>query len=76
VTGRELDGELRRLLVSRKKTFACRTDALEAAEAFALERLGKHHRFATDPPEIVEVPRYGKLGRPARRGRPKRSVSA
>jgi transposase len=67
---RELDGELRRLLLGRKKTFACRADALEAAEAFAVERLGKHHRFATDPPEIVEVPRYGKPGRPAKGAEP------
>jgi transposase len=63
---RELNGELRRLLVGRKKTFACQADALEAAEAFAAERLGKHHRFVADPPEIVEVCYYSKPGRPAK----------
>jgi len=67
---RELNGELRRLLVGRKKTFACQADALEAAEAFAAERLGKHHRFVADPPQIVEVPYYGKRGRPAKGATP------
>lgn len=64
---RELAGELKRLLVGSKKTFACQADALEAAEAFAAEHLrGKHHRFVADPPEIVEVCYYGKPGRPAK----------
>ncbi len=67
---RELGGELRRRLLGGKKTFACRTDALEAAEAFAVEHLGKHHRFALDPPEIVEVPYYGKPGRPTKGAEP------
>lgn len=68
---RELDGELRRRLLGRKKTFACRADALEAAEAFAVECLrGKYHRFVSDPPEIVEVPYYGKPGRPAKGAEP------
>jgi transposase len=58
---RELNAELRRLVGgSKKKTFACQADALEAAEAFAAEHLrGKHHRFVADPPEIVEVRYYG-----------------
>ncbi len=67
---RELDGELKRLLAGPKKSFACRADAFEAAEAFAVERLGEHHRFVTDPPEIVEVPYYGKPGRPAKGAEP------
>lgn len=70
---RELNSELRRLVGgSRKKTFACQADALEAAEAFAAEHLrGKHHRFVADPPQIVEVRYYGKPGRPARGAVPK-----
>lgn len=64
---RELGRELARL---SRKTFACRADARQAAEAFAAERLGKHHRLAAAPPRIVEVARYGKPGRPARGARP------
>jgi transposase len=69
---RELDGELKRLLTGPKKSFACRTDAEEAAEAFATEYLGKrsYHRFVADPPKIVEVPYYGKRGRPAKGAKP------
>lgn len=68
---RELDAQLKRLLVARKVSFACRTDAEEAVEAFAAEHLGKHHRLAADdPPRIVEEARYGKPGRPAKGAEP------
>ncbi len=68
---RELEAELKRLLVARKVSFACRKDAQEAVEAFAAERLGRHHRLAADPPpEIVEEARYGKPGRPAKGAEP------
>jgi transposase len=68
---RELDGELKRLLLSRKASFACRADAEEAVETFAAEHLGKHHRLlAADPPRIVEEARYGKPGRPAEGAEP------
>jgi transposase len=61
---RELEREYSRLV--GVKTFACRADALEAAQAFVAERLvGKHHRLI-GPPRIVEVAYYGKKrGRPA-----------
>lgn len=63
---RELNARLRRLVGGgRKKTFACQADALEAAEAFGAEHLeGKHYRFVADPPQVIEVPYYGKPGRP------------
>jgi transposase len=69
---RELDGELKRLLTGPKKSFACRADAEEAAEAFAAEYLGKrsYHRFVADSPKIVEVPYYGKRRRPAKGAKP------
>lgn len=69
---RELDGELKRRLLARKVSFACRADAEEAVEAFAAEHLrrrrgNKHHRLATAaPPRIVEETRYAKPGRPPR----------
>jgi transposase len=63
---RELGRELSRLA---RETFACRADAREAAEAFAAEHLGNHHRL-TDT-EIIEVVRYGRRGRPAKGAEPK-----
>ena len=62
---KELGRELSRL---RSKTFACRTDATEAAEAFAAEHLQNHHRLAE--PQIVAVARHGKRGRPAKGAEP------
>jgi transposase len=63
---RGLDAKPKRLLPVRKVSFACRTDAQEAVEAFATEHLrGKHHRLALDPPpEIVEEAHHSKPGRP------------
>ncbi len=63
---RELEAELKRRLLSRKVSFACRRDAEEAVEAFAAEHLGKHHRLATGSPRIIEEARYGKPGRPSK----------
>lgn len=63
---RELGRELSRLA---RETFACRADAREAAEAFAAEHMGNHHRL-TDT-EIIEVVRYGRRGRPAKGAEPK-----
>lgn len=65
---RELEVELKRGLLARKASFACRADAQEAVESFAAERLprGGHHRLAASSPvEIVEEARYEKPGRPA-----------
>jgi transposase len=67
---RELEGELKRLLLARKVSFACRADAEEAVETFAAEHLrgkkGYHRLAAASPPfEIVEEARYAKPGRPA-----------
>jgi transposase len=68
---RELATELKRELLARKVSFACRADAEEAIEAFAAERLGKHHRLSGDyPPEIVEEAHYEKPGRPAKGAEP------
>jgi transposase len=69
---RELDAQLKRGLLSRKVSFACRQDALEALEAFASEHLrGSHHRLAASSPvEIVEEARYEKPGRPAKGAEP------
>jgi hypothetical protein len=63
----ELDAQLKRRLLTRKVSFACRQDALEAVEAFANEHLrGSHHRLAASSPvEIVEEAHYEKPGRPA-----------
>jgi len=61
----ELGRQLSRL---SHKTFACRADAFQAAEAFAAEHLEKHHRL--DDPQIVRVARYGKRGRPANGAKP------
>ena len=58
---KELGRQLSRL---SHKTFACRADALQAAEAFAAEHLEKHHRL--DDPQSVRVARYAKRGRPAK----------
>src|SRR5829696_1250921 len=65
---RELDAQLKRFLLARKISFACRADAEEAVETFAAEHLAKgYYRLAVDPPpEIVEEVRYGKPGRPAK----------
>jgi len=46
------------------KTFTCRADALQAADAFAAEHLEKHYR--PDDSQIVTVVRYGKRGPPAK----------
>ncbi len=62
---KELGRQLSRL---SHKTFACRADALQAAEAFAAEHLENHHRL--DDPQIVRVARYGKRGRPAKGAEP------
>jgi len=62
---KELGRELSRL---RSKTFACRADATEAAEAFAAEHLKNHHRLADQ--QIVAVARYGKRGRPTKGAEP------
>jgi transposase len=62
---KELGRQLSRL---SHKTFACRADALQAAEAFAAENLENHHRL--DDPQIVRVARYGKRGRPAKGAEP------
>jgi len=62
---KELGRQLSRL---SHKTFACRADAFQAAEAFAAEHLEKHHRL--DDPQIVRVARYGKRGRPANGAKP------
>jgi len=72
---RELDGELKRLLLARKVSFACRADAEEAVETFAAEHLrgkkGYHRLAAASLPEIVEEARYAKPGRPAKGAEPK-----
>jgi transposase len=62
---KELGRQLSRL---SHKTFACRADAFQAAEAFASEHLENHHRL--DDPQIVRVARYGKRGRPAKGAEP------
>ena len=62
---KELGRQLSRL---SHKTFACRADAFQAAEAFASEHLENHHRL--DDQQIVRVARYGKRGRPAKGAEP------
>ena len=62
---KELGRQLSRL---SHKTFACRADAFQAAEAFASEHLENHHRL--DDPQIVRVARDGKRGRPAKGAEP------
>jgi transposase len=62
---KELGRQLSRL---SHKTFACRADAFQAAEAFAAEHLENHHRL--DDPQIVRVARYAKRGRPAKGAQP------
>jgi hypothetical protein len=62
---KELGRQLSRL---SHKTFACRADAFQAAEAFAAEHLERHHRL--DDPQIVRVARYDKRGRPAKGAEP------
>jgi transposase len=62
---KELGRQLSRL---SHKTFACRADAFQAAEAFAAEHLEKHHRL--DDPQSVRVARYAKRGRPAKGAQP------
>ena len=74
---RELEGELKRLLLARKVSFACRADAEEAVETFAAEHLrgkkGYHRLAAASPPfEIVEEARYAKPGAARRRDRARR----
>lgn len=63
---KELGRQLSRL---SHKTFACRADAFQAAEAFAAEHLEKHY-YRLDDPQIVTVARYGKRGRPAKGAEP------
>lgn len=57
---KDLHRELRSLWRSE---FACRTDASEAAEAFAASRLDDYHRLTET--HIEEVAHYAKPGRPA-----------
>lgn len=58
---KELDRKLRRLC---RQEFACREDAIEAAEAFAASELDDHHRLTET--HIEELAHYGKRGRPAK----------